>query len=61
LPSPDGKLWNNINFLYPEYQHGGVGLNMSAGDLATFDVALRHGRVLNLGTHVDAFPSEQWT
>jgi CubicO group peptidase (beta-lactamase class C family) len=19
LPSPDGKLWNNINFLYPEY------------------------------------------
>ena len=29
LSSPDGKLWNNINFLYPEYQHGGVGLNMS--------------------------------
>src|SRR5579864_2477946 len=50
LPSPDGKLWNNINFLYPEYQHGGVGLNMSAGDLATFDVALRSGRVLNRQT-----------
>jgi len=46
-PSPDGKLWNNINFLYPEYQHGGVGLNMSAGDLATLDIALRHGRLLN--------------
>lgn len=40
LPSPDGKLWNNINFLYPEYQHGGVGLNMSALDLAAFDTAL---------------------
>ena len=50
LPSPDGKLWNNINFLYPEYQHGGVGLNMSARDLATFDVALRQGRVLNRQT-----------
>jgi len=47
LPSPDGKLWNNINFLYPDYQHGGVGLNMSAADLATFDVALFHDRVLN--------------
>jgi len=50
LPSPDGKLWNNINFLYPEYQHGGVGLNMSAGDLATFDMALFHDRVLNRQT-----------
>jgi len=50
LPSPDGKLWNNINFLYPAYQHGGVGLNMSAGDLATFDVALFHDRVLNQQT-----------
>lgn len=50
LPSPDGKLWNNINFLYPEYQHGGVGLNMSAADLATFDVALFHDRVLNRQT-----------
>ena len=50
LPAPDGKLWNNINFLYPEYQHGGVGLNMSAGDLAAFDVALRRGRVLNRQT-----------
>jgi len=50
LPSPDGKLWNNINFLYPEYQHGGVGLNMSAADLATFDVALFHDRVLNRRT-----------
>ena len=50
LPSPDGKLWNDLNFLYPEYQHGGVGLNMSAGDLATFDVALFHDRVLNRQT-----------
>jgi len=50
LPSPDGKLWNNINFLYPEYQHGGVGLNMSAVDLANFDVALFHDRVLNRQT-----------
>ena len=50
LPSPDGKLWNDINFLYPEYQHGGVGLNMSAADLATFDVALFHDRVLNRQT-----------
>jgi D-alanyl-D-alanine carboxypeptidase len=50
LPSPDGKLWNNINFLYPEYQHGGVGLNMSAVDLANFDVALFHERVLNRQT-----------
>ena len=50
LPSPDGKLWNNINFLYPQYQHGGVGLNMSAGDLAAFDVALRNGGVLNRQT-----------
>jgi len=50
LPSPDGRLWNNINFLYPEYQHGGVGLNMSAADLATFDVALFHDRVLNRQT-----------
>lgn len=47
LPSPDGKLWNNINFLYPEYQHGGVGLNMSAIDLAAFDTALRKGQILN--------------
>jgi CubicO group peptidase (beta-lactamase class C family) len=47
LPSPDGKLWNNINFLYPEYQHGGVGLNMSPRDLAVFDVALNQGRVLD--------------
>ena len=22
--------WNNINFLYPEYQRGGVALNMNA-------------------------------
>jgi CubicO group peptidase (beta-lactamase class C family) len=50
LPSPDGKLWNDINFLYPEYQHGGVGLNMSAGDLAIFDRALSHDRVLNRQT-----------
>jgi D-alanyl-D-alanine carboxypeptidase len=50
LPSPEGKLWNDINFLYPEYQHGGVGLNMSAADLATFDVALFHDRVLNRQT-----------
>ncbi|MGO9269897.1 MAG: serine hydrolase domain-containing protein [Terriglobia bacterium] len=50
LPSPDGKLWNDINFLYPEYQHGGVGLNMSAGDLAIFDVALFHDRVLDRQT-----------
>lgn len=46
LPSPDGKLWNNINFLYPEYQRGGVGLNMSAVDLAAFDTALNGGRIL---------------
>jgi CubicO group peptidase (beta-lactamase class C family) len=50
LPSPDGRLWNNINFLYPNYQHGDVGLNMSAGDLAAFDVALGRGRVLNRQT-----------
>lgn len=50
LPSPEGKLWNNINFLYPEYQHGGVGLNMSAADLAAFDTALNDGRVLNRHT-----------
>jgi len=50
LPSPDGKLWNNINFLYPEYQHGGVGLNMSAADLAAFDAALFHDRVLSRQT-----------
>lgn len=46
LPSPDGKLWNNINFLYPEYQHGGVGLNMTAVDLAAFDTALHKGQIL---------------
>lgn len=50
LPSPDGKLWNNINFLYPEYQHGGVGLNMSALDLAAFDTALHKGQILKLQT-----------
>ena len=50
LPSPDGKLWNNINFLYPEYQHGGVGLNMNATDLAAFDVALSSGKVLDRRT-----------
>jgi CubicO group peptidase (beta-lactamase class C family) len=50
LPSPDGKIWNNVNFLYPEYEHGGVGLNMSAADLATFDVALFHERVLSRQT-----------
>lgn len=50
MPSPDGKLWNDINFLYPEYQHGGVGLNMSAVDLATFDTALNSGRVLQRQT-----------
>jgi len=50
LPSAGGKLWNNINFLYPEYQHGGVGLNMSAVDLATFDTALNNGRVLDRET-----------
>jgi len=50
LPSAGGKLWNNINFLYPEYQHGGVGLNMSAVDLATFDTALNNGRVLDRQT-----------
>lgn len=46
LPSPEGTLWNNINFLYPEYQHGGVGLNMSAVDLAAFDTALNSGQIL---------------
>ena len=50
LSSPDGKLWNNINFLYPEYQHGGVGLNMSAADLAAFDTALDNDRVLDRKT-----------
>lgn len=50
LPSPDGKLWNDINFLYPEYQHGGVGLNMNAKDLATFDLALSSGQVLDRRT-----------
>jgi D-alanyl-D-alanine carboxypeptidase len=50
LPSPDGKLWNDINFLYPDYQHGGVGLNMSAKDLVTFDAALFQGRVLDRKT-----------
>jgi hypothetical protein len=55
---------NNINFLYPEYQHGGVGLNMSAGDLATLDIALRHGRLLNgqtLELMWTPLPPEQWT
>jgi CubicO group peptidase (beta-lactamase class C family) len=50
LPSADGKLWNNINFLYPAYQHGGVGLNMNALDLAAFDRALGGGRVLDRPT-----------
>jgi CubicO group peptidase (beta-lactamase class C family) len=50
LASPDGKLWNNLNFLYPEYQHGGVGLNMNASDLAIFDVALSNGQVLDRRT-----------
>jgi len=50
LPSPEGKLWNDINFLYPAYQHGGVGLNMSAADLAVFDIALNQGRVLDRRT-----------
>lgn len=50
LSSADGKLWNNINFLYPEYQHGGVGLNMSAADLAAFDTALNNDRVLDRKT-----------
>jgi len=50
LPSPQGKLWNDINFLYPAYQHGGVGLNMSAADLAVFDTALDHGRLLDRQT-----------
>ena len=50
LPSPDGKLWNDINFLYPEYQHGGVGLNMNAKDLATFDLGLSDGQVLDRRT-----------
>lgn len=50
LPSPEGKLWNDINFLYPAYQHGGVGLNMSAADLAAFDIALSQGRVLDQRT-----------
>jgi CubicO group peptidase (beta-lactamase class C family) len=50
MVSPDGKLWNDINFLYPEYQHGGVGLNMSAVDLATFDTALNEGRVFDRQT-----------
>jgi CubicO group peptidase (beta-lactamase class C family) len=50
LASPDGKLWNNINFLYPEYQHGGVALNMNAKDLATFDMALNNGQVLDRRT-----------
>lgn len=47
LPSSDGKLWNDLSFLYPEYQHGGVGLNMSATDLGAFDTALTGGRVLD--------------
>jgi CubicO group peptidase (beta-lactamase class C family) len=50
LPSPVGKLWNNINFLYPEYQHGCVRLNMNATDLAIFDVALSNGQVLDRRT-----------
>jgi D-alanyl-D-alanine carboxypeptidase len=47
LPSPDSKLWNDFNLLYPIYQHGGVGLNMSAMDLAAFDAALGARRVLD--------------
>jgi hypothetical protein len=47
LPSPDGKIWNDFNLLFPTYQHGGVGLNMSAMDLAAFDAALGTGRVLD--------------
>ncbi len=50
LPSPVGKLWNDINFLYPEYQHGGVGLNMNARDLAIFDLGLSNGQVLDRRT-----------
>jgi CubicO group peptidase (beta-lactamase class C family) len=46
-PSSDGKLWNDINLLFPTYQHGGVGLNMNAMDLAAFDAALSAGRVLD--------------
>ena len=47
LSSPDGRLWNDFFFVYPSYQYGGVGLNMSAADLATFDTALVEGKVLD--------------
>ena len=50
VTSSSGTLWNDMNFLYPEYQHGGVGLNMSAVDLAAFDIALSQGRVLDRAT-----------
>ncbi len=42
--SPD-KLFHD-SASYPEYWHGGVGLNMSAADFAKFDIALMSGRLL---------------
>jgi len=44
VPSPD-KIWSNF-LLYPSYNTGGVGLNMSVGDLGKFDTALWSGALL---------------
>jgi CubicO group peptidase (beta-lactamase class C family) len=43
----DDKLFRSNMPLYPEYQHAGAGLNMTATDLAKFDAALYQGRLLN--------------
>ena len=40
------KMWN-YRVLYPEWLYGAAGLNISALDLAKFDAALTHGRLLN--------------
>ena len=44
------KLWDDPQLLYREHEFGGVGLNMSATDLAKFDVALSGGRLLDQNT-----------
>lgn len=43
--SPD-RIWNHP-ITYAVYDSGGVGLNMSAEDLAKFDTALWQGKILN--------------
>lgn len=41
---------NDFFLVYPAYQRAGVGLNMSAADLATFDAALAQRKVLDQRT-----------